>query len=74
MKTYMVCIVYNLGALQELLILEKLIGYFKRHGRSRSETAKDGYIKDALQKRLSVSQCLELKTFQRHLRGRVGCL
>ena len=33
---------------------------FKRHGRWRSETAKDGYVKDALQNRLSVSQCLGL--------------
>ena len=33
---------------------------FKRHGRWRSETAKDGYVKDALQTRLSVSQYLGL--------------
>ena len=33
---------------------------FKRHGRWRSENAKDGYVKDALQSRLSVSQCLGL--------------
>ena len=29
---------------------------FKRHGRWRSENAKDGYIKDSLESRLSVSQ------------------
>ena len=33
---------------------------FKRHGRWKSETAKDGYIKDALENRLSVSQSLGL--------------
>ncbi|KAK3083447.1 hypothetical protein FSP39_022942 [Pinctada imbricata] len=33
---------------------------FKRHGRWKSETAKDGYIKDNLQERLSVSQNLGL--------------
>ena len=31
---------------------------FKRHGRWRSENAKDGYVKDSLQERLSVSQKL----------------
>ena len=33
---------------------------FKRHGRWRSETAKDGYVKDDLSERLKVSQCLGL--------------
>ena len=33
---------------------------FKRHGRWRSESAKDGYVKDTEQSRLSVSQSLEL--------------
>ncbi|KAL5020676.1 hypothetical protein ScPMuIL_002241, partial [Solemya velum] len=33
---------------------------FKRHGRWRSETAKDGYVKDDFSKLLSVSQCLGL--------------
>lgn len=33
---------------------------FKRHGRWRSEKAKDGYVKDSLQARLSVSQKLGL--------------
>ena len=33
---------------------------FKRHGRWKSENAKDGYIKDALEKRLSVSRSLGL--------------
>ena len=33
---------------------------FKRHGRWQSETAKDGYIKDALDSRLQVSQKLGL--------------
>lgn len=33
---------------------------FKRHGRWRSESAKDGYIKDKIQDRLSVSQSLNL--------------
>ena len=33
---------------------------FKRHGRWRSETAKDGYIKDSAEKRLEVSKHLGL--------------
>lgn len=33
---------------------------FKRHGRWRSENAKDGYVKDSLKDRLSVSQQLGL--------------
>ena len=33
---------------------------FKRHGRWRSDSAKDGYIKDSLQSRLSVSRGLQL--------------
>ena len=33
---------------------------FKRHGRWRSETAKDGYIKDSIEERLRVSQSLGL--------------
>ena len=33
---------------------------FKRHGRWRSETAKDGYIKDSMPALLSVSESLEL--------------
>ena len=33
---------------------------FKRHGRWRSEMAKDGYVKDTEQSRLSVSKSLEL--------------
>ena len=33
---------------------------FKRHGRWQSENAKDGYIKDSLEKRLSVTKCLGL--------------
>ena len=32
----------------------------KRHGRWKSDTAKDGYIKDSLEKRLSVSKLLDL--------------
>ena len=43
---------------------------FKIHRRPRSETAKDGYVKDTLQNRLSVLQCWDC----RRLRGRVGCL
>ena len=31
---------------------------FKRHGRWRSESAKDGYVKDSVQRRLSVSKSL----------------
>ena len=31
---------------------------FKRHGRWKSETAKDGYVKDSLESRLSVSKSL----------------
>ena len=34
--------------------------WFKRHGRWRSENAKDGYIKDNLQDRLQVSRSLGL--------------
>ena len=33
---------------------------FMRHGRWKSETAKDGYIKDAVEKRLDVSKHLGL--------------
>ncbi|XP_069109074.1 uncharacterized protein, partial [Argopecten irradians] len=33
---------------------------FKRHGRWRSETAKDGYVKDSLPERLTVSKNLSL--------------
>ena len=33
---------------------------FKRHGRWRSESAKDGYVKDTEQSRLSSSKSLEL--------------
>lgn len=33
---------------------------FKRHGRWKSETAKDGYIKDSVEKRLKVSKRLGL--------------
>ena len=31
---------------------------FKRHGRWSSESAKDGYVKDSLSSRLSVTQAL----------------
>ena len=31
---------------------------FKRHGRWRSESAKDGYVKDSVEQRLSVSKSL----------------
>ena len=34
--------------------------WFKRHGRWRSESAKDGYIKDSLEDRLQVSRNLGL--------------
>ena len=33
---------------------------FKRHGRWRSENAKDGYVKDTLEYRLNVSKSLGL--------------
>ena len=33
---------------------------FKRHGRWRSESAKDGYIKDSMEARMSVSENLGL--------------
>ena len=33
---------------------------FKKHGRWRSETAKDGYVKDSMKDRLSVSLNLGL--------------
>jgi hypothetical protein len=31
---------------------------FKRHGRWKSETAKDGYVKDSVERRLEVSKQL----------------
>ena len=34
---------------------------FKRHGRWRSDNAKDGYIEDSMQSRLSVTQCLGIQ-------------
>ena len=34
--------------------------WFKRHGRWRSGNAKDGYIKDSLENRLSVSKSIGL--------------
>ena len=34
--------------------------FFKRHGRWRSENAKDGYVRGSLRERLKVSQCLGL--------------
>ena len=34
--------------------------FFKRHGRWRSENAKDGYVKDSLDERLKVSRNLGL--------------
>ena len=33
---------------------------FKRHGRWRSEGAKDGYVEDVLDKHLAVTKCLGL--------------
>ena len=33
---------------------------FKRHGRWRSENAKDGYVKDSMESRLSVSRDIGL--------------
>ena len=33
---------------------------FKRHGRWRSESAKDGYVKDSVEQRLSVSKSLHV--------------
>jgi len=32
---------------------------FRQHGRWRSETAKDGYVEDSVENRLSVSKCIE---------------
>ena len=40
---------------------------FKRHGRWKSETTKDGYVKDSLSERLTVSQNLGLLSFSRSL-------
>ena len=31
---------------------------FRQHGRWRSETAKDGYVEDSIENRLSVSKCI----------------
>ena len=45
------------GGAADMGIADRL---FKRHGRWKSETAKDGYIKDALENRISVSQSLGL--------------
>ena len=33
---------------------------FKRHGRWRSESVKDGYVKDSVERRLSVSKSLDV--------------
>ncbi len=33
---------------------------FKRHGRWKSESAKDGYVKDSVSSRMSVSESLKL--------------
>ena len=44
-------------ACANLGIADKLL---KKHGRWRSETAKDGYVKDSLPDRLSVSKNLGL--------------
>ena len=33
---------------------------FKRHGRWRSESAKDGYVEDAVASRMAVSKSLDL--------------
>ena len=33
---------------------------FKRHGRWRSENAKDGYVKDSMESRLEVSRSIGL--------------
>jgi len=41
-------------------MLEFPIDYFKRHGRWRSENAKDGYVKDDVTSRLQVSRKLGL--------------
>ena len=44
---------------------------FKSHGRWRSETAKDGYVKDSVEKRLGVSYGLVFPSFvHRNVAGR----
>ena len=46
---------------------------FKRHGRWRSESAKDGYVKDSVEKRLSVSKNLGIYLLALSLYAYVGC-
>ena len=46
---------------------------FKRHGRWKSESAKDGYVKDSLQSRLQVSKGLGLEREYNGVEGRVFC-
>ena len=46
---------------------------FKRHGRWRSESAKDGYVKDSVEKRLSVSKNLGIQLLVLSLYAYVWC-
>ena len=55
MFLYLECIVFVQVVPQQLQMQEYRIDTFKRHGRWRSETAKDGYVKDSLSSRLQVS-------------------
>ena len=48
------CIAYERVELQLQLMLGCQIRLFKRHGRWRSESAKDGYVKDSVERWLSV--------------------
>ena len=53
---YLACIV----CVQVVPWLRPTDRLFKRHGRWRSETAKDGYVKDSVEKCLGVSKHLRL--------------
>ena len=47
---------------QPRLMQEYQTGYFKKHGRWKSENAKDGYVKDKMECMLKVSKSLEFSS------------
>ena len=60
MQPSMGCIVFVREVLHQRLMLEVQDRLFMRHGRWKSENAKDGYVDDSVQARLSVSKQLDL--------------
>ena len=54
MPSNLVCIA--LGLVEPRQLLMQVYRLFKRHGRWRSETAKDGYVKDSMSALMSVSE------------------